>query len=350
MASLIASAYEIVSDWADLSAVPGASDSFAHHGLAFTHSGDLLAFHAGQLVTFDQDGSIRDRAHTDLTEGHGLTIIQEGADELVWVADPGFTTQCGAGAGDGAPPSDFGLGLNIQRGPGRVVLLTLAGEVVRELERPPTAAVDHRGPFAPYAPTSVAVNETRWGGDGHMWVADGYGSNVVHRFDASGRHLSTLDGVEGGGRFDCPHAVFIDRRPGKTVELYVADRGNSRLAVYDLEGRFLRLSGEGIVNSPSGFTIWQDCLVVAELFARLTVLDDNDQLLAHLGADSQATSRKGWPNAWDDDGVARRPARIPPGLLNSPHAVAVSPGGDLVVAEWIIGGRYTRLQPCGERK
>ena len=334
--------HEVVADWADLSTVPGAPQAFAHHGLSFTRAGELLAFHAGQLVTLDKNGSVQRTARPGLVDGHGLTVVRDGDDDLVWVADPGFAIACGSGTGEGLLPPSFGLGLDLARGPARVVLLTAAGDTVRELDVPPVHTDDASGPFAPYAPTSVAVDEPRWGGSGDVWVADGYGSNVVHRFDADGRHMSVLTGMEGGGRFDCPHAVFIDRRPGKSRELYVADRGNARLAVYDLDGNFRRLAAEGVVDSPSGFAIWMGYLVVAELHARLTVLDVEDQLIGHLGADRQATVRTGWPNAWDDDGNARRPAGVQPGLLNSPHAVAVSPNGDLVVAEWVIGGRYTK--------
>ena len=65
--------------------------------------------------------------------------------------------------------------------------------------------------------------------------------------------------------------------------------------------------------------------------------------MAYLAADSDVTARTGWPNALDDGGTARRPDDMDAGHLNSPHAVAVSPGSDLVVAEWVIGGRYTMV-------
>lgn len=338
--------HDVTADWADLSSVPGAAASFAHHGLAFTAAGELLGFHAGSLVAIDRDGTVTRSYSPGLTEGHGLTVVHEGGEERVWIADPGFAIACGSGTGDGLLPPTFGLGLDIVRNPGRVVQTTVSGSVVRELANPPANHDDAPGPFAPYAPTSVAVDEVRFGGSGDIWVADGYGSNVVHRYDAEGRHLATLTGAEGGGRFDCPHSVFIDRRPDKSPELYVADRGNARLAVYDLDGTFVRLAGEGTVDSPSGLVAWEGNLVVVELSGRLTILDLDDQLVGHLGSDLQATARLGWPNAWDEDGKARRPGDLRPGQLNSPHAAAVDADGRLVVAEWVIGGRYTTWHPA----
>lgn len=338
--------HDFVSDWVDLSPVPGAGDSFAHHGLAFTSAGQLLGFHAGRLVFIDSDGTVARTTESGLTEGHGLTLVREKEEDLVWVADPGFAIACGNGSGDGILPPTFGFGLDLDRAPGRVAQLSLSGSVVRELATPPAASEDAPGPFAPYAPTSVAVDETRYGGSGDIWVADGYGSNVVHRYDATGSHLATLTGTEGAGRFDCPHAVFIYRRPATSPELYVADRGNSRIAVYDLEGRFLREAGEGLLETPSGFALWEGNLVVAELTSRLTLLDTHDRFVGHLGYDPLAATRPGWPNAWNETHTAGRPDNLQSGLLNSPHAVAVGPSGQLVVAEWIIGGRYSMWLPA----
>ena len=48
--------YDFTSDWADLSAVPDAATSWAHNGLVITADGELIGFHAGQLVAFDQGG------------------------------------------------------------------------------------------------------------------------------------------------------------------------------------------------------------------------------------------------------------------------------------------------------
>jgi DNA-binding beta-propeller fold protein YncE len=187
------------------------------------------------------------------------------------------------------------------------------------------------------------VDEVRFGGAGDIWVADGYGSGLVHRFDDSGRHVSRLSGEEGAGRFTCPHAVFIDRRSGKAPELYIADRGNRRVQVYDLAGRYLRSLGDGFLNSPSGFVQWGEVLIVAELFARLAVLDNADKLIGYIGVDDAAAGRPGWPNAIADDGRARAPELAEAGRFNSPHSMAVDADGNLYVAEWLIGGRYTRL-------
>jgi hypothetical protein len=189
----------------------------------------------------------------------------------------------------------------------------------------------------------------RFGGNGDVWVADGYGSSLVHRFDKHGNHLSVLTGEEGGGRFVCPHAVFIDRRPHKAPELYIADRENKRVQVYDLDGRYLRTVGEGFLCSPSGFAQWGEILVIAELYSRLALLDANDALVGYVGRDPDAKDeggwpeRPGWPNALTDDGYVRAPRLTDRDRFNSPHSVAVDSEGNLYVSEWVLGGRYSKL-------
>src|ERR1700678_560061 len=118
----------------------------------------------------------------------------------------------------------FGKGIHRHSSHPRVVKVTLDGDILAELAVPPADPAYQPGPMGAYCPTSTAIAETRLGGSGDIWVADGYGSSLVHRFDHSGRHLSALTGEEGAGRFNCPHSVFIDRRAGKATELYVADR------------------------------------------------------------------------------------------------------------------------------
>jgi hypothetical protein len=202
-----------------------------------------------------------------------------------------------------------------------------------------------------FCPCGCAVDEERSAGSGDIWVADGYGSSIVYRFDKDGNELARITGEEGGGRFLCPHSVYIDRRHGKAVELYIADRENRRVQVYDLEGRYLRTWGASFLSSPSGFAQWGDMLVVAELYARLALLDIHDGLIGYIGAETPADEvhawpdRPGWPNALDSTGrVAEAPADVGQGHFNSPHSLAVDASGQLYVSEWMIGGCYTSLR------
>ena len=341
--------YDFTSDWADLVAVPDAARSWAHSGLVVTANGELIGFHAGQLVAFDGQGRVRRLVRPGLTEGHGITLVREEDEEYLWITDPGFVHVWSNEDGDEAWAALFGKGIHVDSREPRVVKMTLRGEIRAELPIPPMDAATGPSMMGPYCPCGSAVDEERFGGSGDIWVTDGYGSSLVHRFDGHGNHVSTLTGEEGGGRFVCPHAVYIDRRTHKSPELYIADRENKRVQIYDLEGRYLRTIGEAFLNSPSGFVQWGETLVVAELYSRLAVLDADDRLIGYVGDDPNALNdrgwpeRPGWPNALTDDGYVQAPHFADPERFNSPHAVAVDNDGNLYVSEWLIGGRYTKL-------
>jgi hypothetical protein len=340
--------YEFTSDWVDLSAVPDAATSWAHNGLVITSGGELIGFHAGQLVTFDRQGRVLRVVRPGLTEGHGITLVREGDEEFLWITDPGFVHVCGTDDGDEAWAPLFGKGVHVDSREPRVVKMTLNGEIRSELPIPPTDAATGPNMMGTYCPCGSAINEERFGGNGDIWVADGYGSSLVHRFDKHERHISALTGEEGGGRFVCPHAVFIDRRAHKAPELYIADRENKRIQIYDLDGRYLRTVGEEFLSSPSGFVQWGDTLVIAELYSRLALLDISDSLIGYIGDDPDSKNggwpkRPGWPNALRDDGYVQAPHLTDPARFNSPHSVAVDNDGSLYVSEWLVGGRYTKL-------
>jgi hypothetical protein len=57
--------HDMTADWADLSVVPEAVGSWAHNGIAVTAVGELIGFHAGQLVVFDRSGRVSRSANSD---------------------------------------------------------------------------------------------------------------------------------------------------------------------------------------------------------------------------------------------------------------------------------------------
>lgn len=335
--------YRWVGDWADLPDDDDhdhASGGWAHHDVVVTAAGEVVAFHQDEptMLVFDRSGSLLRRVPVEVTEAHGMTLVgsTDGSDgEELWVADVGHK-----GRLDGAGGVAWSLD-----GPGpRVVRLALDGTLLQALERPDIEAYAK----GYYVPTSVVVDEERHGGSGDVWVADGYGASHLHRYDRDGRHLASLRGDEsdGGGRFDCPHALFVDRRRPEP-ELYVADRGNARVQVYGLDGGYRRTVGTGFLNSPSAFATFGDYLVIAELHARLTICDAADEVVCYLGENAEVCTTAGWPNSLDADGHVLRNQLLEPGKFNSPHGLATDADGNIYVSEWLIGGRFTKLERLG---
>lgn len=284
-------------------------DGWSHHGLATLDDDTIIGYHPRdrELVFFDPDGAVLRTTPCDAVEAHDIAV--DGG--TLWIADCG-NKLCLSGSGKPYvhPAKEDSVG--------QVLQVDLDGRTLRRI------AAWHDGE---YLPTSVAVDERG------IWIADGYGSNRVDLVNKDGRVLVTIDGL------DCPHGVLIDRR-GDAPLLYIAERGAHRIAVHDLEGTFIRHAGVGNLIAPCALATVGDRLYVADLVARVTVLDADDKLVEHIGADGDAARREGWPNAVDDGRSV--PPPVAPGRFNSPHGITAI-GGDVVVTEWLLGGRWVRV-------
>jgi hypothetical protein len=312
-------------EWREWDARPlGAETEWTHPGLAVLEGGDVAVFDQTrrELVRLDGNGNEVGRAAIEAACAHGLTA--SGAD--VWVADTGVRVR----VVEGEIISD--------EIPGSVFRVSAAGEPTMALATPPHTAYRDGS----YVPTSVVVADGAHGGSGDIWVADGYGQSLVHRFSSSGEHLAWLDGTEGGGRFEGAHSVTIDTRRSEP-RLLVTDRSNHRVASYDLDGGFIGYLGLGQLRMPSAFTVAGDLLFIVELWSRIAAYDPDDRLLGYLGDGEVAWEEEAWPNRMGERGVTRRP--VIPGRLNAPHGIDAGPDGTLYVAEWSLGGRIVELAP-----
>jgi hypothetical protein len=309
-----------------LSEIP--SPGWAHHDVAALGDGSLIAAHPeGRRLVRIRPGDAEQQIETELTEIHGITVVGNGGQERLWVSDNGHKFV--------PDRPDYAHHVTF----GRAVEVDLAGKIWRELRRPEIPAYE----AADWMPCGIAVDEGVPGASGRIWVADGYSQSLLHCFDSAGTYLSTVDGSESGTPFSTPHAVVLRRREG-VPELYVADRGNARIVVLDIDGRYLRSVGQGVLTSPSGFALQGSDLLVTELFGSVVVLNGSDEFVARLG-DCGSHDRPGWPNARVDGEVA--PADPPAGCFNSPHGITVGSGGRIYVSEWMIGGRLVELTPAG---
>ena len=95
--------------------------------------------------------------------------------------------------------------------------------------------------------------------NGDIWVADGHrgGNNRIVKFSPDGRFLLQVGGGVGSeskeaGRFDDPHGLAMD----SAGRLFVADRGNSRIQIFDQAGNLLTIWTQ--FGKPSGLFIDRD--------------------------------------------------------------------------------------------
>ena len=300
--------YEWNDNWARLPETQGGRRDKAHHGVVVTEAGEIMIFYEDgpSVLTLDKNGNVQRSWDSSLTNAHGMALVKEGESEYLWLAD---------------------------NKSGQVVKTTLDGQTVMSLQRPDLAVYRD----GTYSPTWIAVNEERHGGNGDIWVTDGYGESYVHRYDKAGHYMGSINGEEGdAGPLDQPHGIWIDNR-GPEHSLYISDRRNGRVQVYDLDGNFRRAFGSDFLNanSPSGFLTYDSLMIVVELRARLTLIDAADGLVTYLGDNPGVSDTEGWPDISAD--------LIKPGKFNSPHGVAADSDGSLYIVEFITGGRMTKL-------
>jgi len=165
---------------------------------------------------------------------HGFDLDSEGH---IWVTE-------GAPHGDARGTDGFALGMGHQ-----VIKLDQEGEVLMRLGEAGVAGDDathFNGPSA----VQVAPN-------GDVWIADGHrgGNNRVMKFSADGKLLLQIGGgVDSLSRevskFNDPHDLKMDSQG----RLFVADRGNNRIQIFDQEGELLSIWTQ--FGRPSG--IWID--------------------------------------------------------------------------------------------
>jgi DNA-binding beta-propeller fold protein YncE len=165
---------------------------------------EVYVFHRGKkadpLIVFDAKGKyLRSWGKGVFGNPHGLRVDAEGN---VFVTD---------------------------NGDHQVMKFTRDGKLLFTLGVKGKAATDNK---TFNRPTDIAFAK-----NGDFYVSDGYGNSRVVKFSKDGKYL--LDWGKRGtgpGEFNTPHSVAVDSKG----TVYVSDRENNRIQVFDPNGKFLR--------------------------------------------------------------------------------------------------------------
>jgi len=182
-----------------------------------------------------------------------------------------------------------------------------------------------------FMPTNFAFLD-----DGGFLLTDGYGSWYVHRYDKEGNWVSKFGGPgEGEGKFNLPHGIWIDRRPGRKERIVVCDRAHHTLQYFNIDGKYLEtLKGYGL---PANCDTYKNLLLVPELQARVTLLNEKNEIVVQLGEDVERVTKT-------VKGVRNDPKKWIDGKFVHPHDACFDHDGNILVAEWVATGRVTRLR------
>ena len=180
-------------------------------------SGPAYAAAAAQLLEFGPDGGfVREIGHNLYAWSFAHTVKVDPEDNI-WVTDKG---------------SDLVLKFNPE---GRV---TMVFGRKQEAADEDTGPVKHPKPPAPPIDGLFRqVTDITWDHAGNGYISDGYINSRVAKVSHGGEWLGSWGTPgDGAGQFSTPHSIAIDAAD----HIYVADRGNRRIQVFDTGGKFLR--------------------------------------------------------------------------------------------------------------
>jgi len=202
--------------------VSGVAVNSKGHVFVFTRSnsagGPAYAPTAAQLLEFGPKGEFVREIGKGLYAWSFAHTVRTDKDDNIWAVDKG---------------SDMIVKFNQA---GRVAMVfgrrkESADEETKPWEHPnpPLPAVD--GLFR--QPTDVA-----WDSEGNIYISDGYINSRIAKYDRNGDWVKSWgQRGTGQGQFNLPHAIAVDRNNN----IYVGDRSNRRIQVFDTEGKFLRM-------------------------------------------------------------------------------------------------------------
>lgn len=282
-------AYEPLPEWGQ---VPAGMELGEVAAVAVDHDDNVYAFNRGPhpMVVFDRDGRFVGSWGEGVFERpHGLQLSSRGG---LFCTDEGTHV---------------------------VRHCTLQGKITMTLGHPGVASDFHSGePFNRCTHTAESP-------EGDIYVSDGYGNARVHKYTGDGTYLFSWGRAgTGPGEFNLPHNIACDQ----DGLVYVADRENHRIQVFDPEGGFQEEWHD--LHRPSGIFLERSTPPVV--------------YVAEIGPYLRANH--GWPNlgprvsvlAAPDGEILGRAAQDPAharsvDALISPHGIAMDSRGDLYIAD-----------------
>jgi DNA-binding beta-propeller fold protein YncE len=172
---------------------------------------------AAQLLEFDNTGKFLREIGHNLYAWSFAHTVRVDAEDNIWAADKG---------------SDMVIKFNPA---GRVVMVfgrkqEASDEGTEPLKHP-------KPPLPPVDGNFRQVTDMTWDPAGNTYISDGYINSRVAKVDKNGNWLMSFgEPGSGPGQLNTPHSIAADAQGN----IYVADRGNRRIQVFDGNGKLLR--------------------------------------------------------------------------------------------------------------
>lgn len=264
---------KLVKDWAKL---PDGWNTGESSGVAVDKNDNVYIFNRGAhpLIKLDKSGKfLAEYKEVPVLSSHGVRIDQEGN---IWLADVKGHS---------------------------ILQFSPTFRLKMQIGNPGKSPGDNSTPYAFNQPTGVS-----FAANGDFYVSDGYGNSRVVKYSKAGDFIAQWGRKgNGDGEFDLVHDVAVDAKGN----VYVADRTNQRVQVFDGAGKFVtKWTGLG---SPWGliYEARENVLYMCDgVNNRVLKLNLDGQILGELGSFGKA-----------------------PGKFDFAHNIAVDSEGSIYVAE-----------------
>lgn len=202
--------------------VPGVAVNSKGHVFVFTRSnsasGPAYGAAAAQLFEFGPKGEFVREIGKGLYAWAEAHTVRIDKDDNIWAIDKG---------------SDM------------IIRFNPAGRVAMVFGRRKESADEDSKPWEHVDPPLPHVDglfrqptDVTWDSQGNIYISDGYINSRVAKYDKNGDWVKSWgEKGTGPGQFRIPHTIVADRNDN----LYVGDRTNRRIQVFDTEGKFLRM-------------------------------------------------------------------------------------------------------------
>jgi DNA-binding beta-propeller fold protein YncE len=180
-------------------------------------SGPAYGAAAAQLLEFGPDGKYLREIGRNLYAWSFAHAVRVDKEDNIWAVDKG---------------SDMVVKFNPE---GRVAMV-----FGRKVEASDEGAAPLGHPKPPLPPVDGyfrQVTDIAWDSNGNAYISDGYINSRIAKIDKNGDWITSW-GEPGNqpGQLNTPHSIAVDAQN----QVYVADRGNRRIQVFNCDGKFLR--------------------------------------------------------------------------------------------------------------
>lgn len=279
------------------------------------------------IIIYDKSGRLIKTWGHDFIGAHGLTLVDEGGEDMLYITDTASNA---------------------------VYKTTLEGKMVMKIPFPEPLKNQ-------YDPQSYRPTETAIAANGDIYVADGYGTQLILQYDAQGNFIRHFGGSgwlwnellanryphhvqkknkpkqEDPALLNNAHGITIDKRSKGASELLVTSRMDNMIKRFTLDGKFL-----SNIEIPGAFVC-------------RPVVDEENIYAAVLRSDRPSRDGTGFVTVLDKNNrVVSNPGGTKPEyrlsqlkqveqqetIFKHPHDVCVDDEKNLYVPQWNAGKVY----------